>query len=77
MYGILRRPDGTLTFEFEAWTSFPDAGGQPHDTWWTFHPRSATFADSDARVLELALADARERGLAFGPIEWVSSSSAT
>jgi hypothetical protein len=74
---IIRRGDGTWTFEFEAWTSFVDAGGQAHDTWWTFEPSMATFADSPQRAVELALADSRERGLVLGAVEWLSPEAPT
>ena len=74
---IAQRGDGLCTFEIEAWTNFEDAGGQPHLQWHTFYPPHATRTDSLDRAIELALADAAERGLAVGAIEYLQADSGT
>jgi hypothetical protein len=52
-----------------AWTSFEDAGGNPHLCWHTFHPGGAVLTDTFDRIVELARLDARERSLRIGPFE--------
>ena len=66
---IVRRPDGLLTFEIEAWTNFADAGGGAHVQWHTFHPAAAVLTDSIERIIELATLDAQERGLMVGSFD--------
>jgi hypothetical protein len=72
---IVRRSDGLLTFEIEAWTNFEDAGGQPHLQWHTFHPAMTTLSDSYETIVEEALADAMTRRLELTSFELITHAS--
>ena len=72
---IVRRADGLLTFEIEAWTNFEDAGGQPHLQWNTFYPATATLSDSFQTIVEAAFADAMTRRLELTSLERINDTS--
>jgi len=63
---IVRRADGLLTFEIEAWANFEDAGGGAHVTWHTFHPSGAVLTETLDQIVEYAKLDSLERGLRLG-----------
>ena len=70
---VVRRPDGHYTYVVEAWTNFPDAGGNPHYTWHTFHSPTGLITDSYDTAVSAAVQDAQSRGL---EIEALSATAA-
>jgi hypothetical protein len=60
---VLRRADGTYTYQIEAWTNFEDAGGNPHCQWHSFEPSAGTIAATFEVAADEAIREAKVYGI--------------